>query len=79
MTMPASPRERTLYRITWKMLGPVLTGQWSEEDLPYPRDGGPNGWVLSGVEAVLHSSGGIMVIAHWCRVDPCDVEELVEP
>jgi hypothetical protein len=74
MTMPASPRERTLYRITYKLLGShPYFGQWSEEDLEYPKDGGPNGWVLSGLECVP-SADGALLVAHWCRVDPCDVE-----
>jgi hypothetical protein len=74
MTMPVSPRERTLYRVTYKLIGgAAYSGQWREEDLEYPSDGGPNGWVLSGVELSPHANG-TLIVAHWCRVDPCDVK-----
>lgn len=72
--------ERTIYRITYKMLLSIAGyGSWSDEDLPYPSDGGPNGWVLSGLEVVAHPNGGVILVAHWCRVDPCGVEEMVQP
>lgn len=72
---PGAPAERTIYRITYKMLSSIAGyGSWSEEDLPYPSDGGPNGWMLSGVEAVSRHEGGVLLVVHWCRVDPWGVD-----